>query len=130
MRPPWTSTRRLEMARPRPVPPNWREGELSAWRDSSKMEGRAPGSMPNPVALAARLDLGEVENVVDQRERVLGADLDVVQVRGPPVRLQPVPPVDHQPGETADGVERRPQLVAHVGQELALELAGLLQEPV
>ena len=46
MRPPISSTRRLEMARPRPVPPCRRAGPLSACSNSAKMRSIASGGTP------------------------------------------------------------------------------------
>ena len=82
----------------------------------------------------ARLDLGQVEDVVDQREQVVAGrvdrlgelDLLLVEVAG---RV-----LGQHPRQDQEAVERRPQLVAHVRQELGLvlrgqrELRGLLLE--
>ena len=51
MDPPWSSTRRRAIARPRPEPPNSRVVPRSACRNSSKMMARASGAMPMPVSL-------------------------------------------------------------------------------
>ena len=69
----------------------------------------------------ARLDLGEVENVVDDRQQRFG------RVAG---RLEVLPllarqlGVEHQIGHAEDGVHRRADFVAHVGEEGALGVAG------
>ncbi|MNG74491.1 hypothetical protein D3C79_329720 [compost metagenome] len=48
--PPISSTRRLQMARPRPVPPYWRVVELSAWAKAWKSRPDCSGVMPMPVS--------------------------------------------------------------------------------
>src|SRR5205814_10635810 len=71
----------------------------------------------------AGLDLREVEDVVDQRQQVLPALLDGRQAAGLLGREVAVPLQQLRIAE--DRVERRAQLVAHAGQELALRAAGL-----
>ena len=73
-----------------------------------------------------RLDLAEVEHVVDQLEQVAPRGVDVLQALLP-LRGAEVP---HQVvledlAEPEDGVERGAQLVAHVGEEFALVPADL-----
>ena len=71
----------------------------------------------------ARLDLREVEQVVDHHEERLGRgpdDLEVLALVGLERRLQ------GELGHADDGVHRRADLVADVGQELALGLVGRL----
>ena len=80
----------------------------------------------------SRLDLGQVEDVVDEREEVSRRLQDVAQV----IRLLFVDlaeqPLGQHLGEADDRVQRRAQLVRHVGEEFALvparrlELAALL----
>ena len=75
----------------------------------------------------AGLDLGEVEHAVDQRQQVAAVPqhgLEELALLG--VDLAGAA-VEHQVGEADDGVERRAELVGHVGQELALELGGALE---
>ena len=70
----------------------------------------------------AGLDLREIENVVDDAEQVLAGALDllhVVALARREVGLQ------REMGEADDGVHRRPDLVAHIGEEDALGLACL-----
>ena len=75
----------------------------------------------------SRLDLGEVEDVVDQREQMVPRRDDVVEV----LRLLLVHRADHLVAqhlrEADDRVQRRPQLVRHVGQELRLVPARRLE---
>ena len=69
----------------------------------------------------AGFDLGEVENVVDEREQRLGRILDDAQVlalHGRQLGSQ------QQLRHADDGVHRRADLVAHVRQEGALGAAG------
>jgi hypothetical protein len=77
----------------------------------------------------AGLDLGEVEDVVDQPEEVLAAPVDpphhIAGLRGQVA----VDPVDQELGVPQDRVERCAELVAHVGQELALVPACDLELP-
>ena len=76
---------------------------------------------------AAGLDLRHVEDVVDDLEQVLAALVDVAAIfaiavgaeRAEHARL-------HDLGEADDGVERRAQLVAHIGEEFRLGLVRLL----
>jgi len=72
----------------------------------------------------ARLHLGEVEHVVDQRQKVAPAAMDRFQI-GPVQRAvggvaRRVGFVEKKLGKADDGIERRTQLVTHVGQEGAL----------
>ncbi|MNS55774.1 hypothetical protein D3C72_886160 [compost metagenome] len=75
----------------------------------------------------AGLDLGEVQHVVDQRQQVPA----VAQHR---LEVLPVERIElerlvgrHQIGVADDGVQGRAQLVAHIGQKLALDAVGRLQ---
>ena len=80
----------------------------------------------------AGLDLREVEDVVDQRQQVACRAEDVVEVLGLLLVDLAEQLLAQHLREAADRVQRRPQLVRHVGQELrlvatgGLELAGLL----
>src|SRR5664279_4181716 len=76
---------------------------------------------------AAGLDLRQVEDVVDQREQVVARGVDVEQV----LELLVVDLAEHLLAqhlrEADDRVERRAQLVRHVGEELRLMLVGELE---
>ena len=74
---------------------------------------------------APGLDLGQVEDVVDQVEQVLAAGVDRVQVLHHLRLVLVVAPTQHI-GEAQDRVHRCADLVAHVGQEIALGAVGLL----
>ena len=70
------------------------------------------------------LNFGEVEDVIDQRQEVLGADQDLPKIlvfaRGQDVLRAP----HDELGEADNGVHRGPELMGHVGQELGLSLSG------
>src|SRR6202043_479433 len=74
-----------------------------------------------------RLQLGDVEQVVDQRQQVLsvlGNDVDVLAlIAGQHAAVT----FEQQLREPQDRVERRAQFMAHVGEELRLVLIGALQ---
>ena len=73
---------------------------------------------------AARLDLREVEDVVDDREECVAGIADRVDV----VALLAVERrVEQQPRESDDRVHRRADLMAHGGEERALRLVGLFR---
>jgi Sulfatase len=74
---------------------------------------------------APRLDLGEVENIVDQNEEVAPCAENAVEGLG--VLLQRLGILAHHLSDADDGVERRAQLVAHIGEELRLVLARFLK---
>ena len=56
MSPPIIRQNRRLMARPRPVPPNLRVVEASAWVKASKSLASCSGVMPMPVSLHAEHD--------------------------------------------------------------------------
>ena len=71
----------------------------------------------------ARLDLGKVQNVVDQRQKRLGRflhDRQVIALFGAHWC------VEQQLGHAQDGVHRRANFVADVGHERALGAVGLV----
>ncbi|CAM5596205.1 hypothetical protein KAURM247S_05187 [Kitasatospora aureofaciens] len=75
----------------------------------------------------AGLDLGQVEDVVDELEQVGAGGVDdagVLDLLGGQV---PGGVLGEQLGQDEQAVERRAQLVAHVGQELRLVLRGQRQ---
>ena len=71
----------------------------------------------------ARFDLGQVEHVVDELQQVFAAAQDVAEKSFVLGRDGVDAAVDEQLRETDNGVERRAQLVRHVGQERALQPA-------
>ena len=71
--------------------------------------------------------LGEVENVVDDREQMIAAAGDVLDIGGIALIAQrPERLLVHDVREADDRVERRAQLVAHIGEEFALGMVGLV----
>src|SRR5207253_699630 len=134
--PPISPTSRLEIARPSPEAPGVplhgpRHVGVDQRRELETLGGGARGVDDHRVVehgaqveLAdvelelARLDLGEVEDVVDDRQQVFGTATDraeEVALLGAEGRLQ------EQVRHAEDAVHRRADLVAHVGQELGLE---------
>ena len=91
------------------------------------VEQRVEAEILEVEADAAGLDLGHVEHVVDDVEQVFAARVDVLAVflvfvgaeRAEHAQL-------HDLREADDGVERRAQLVAHIGEEFRLRLVGFL----
>src|SRR5258707_109665 len=75
----------------------------------------------------ARFDLGEVENVVDQRQQVLCGPLDPAESLLLPRRKVAVNPVQHERRIADERVDWRPQLVRHAGEEFRFEPIRLLQ---
>ncbi len=77
----------------------------------------------------SRLDLGQIEDVVDEGQEMSSRLQNVAEV----FRLLVVDLAEHPLGqdlrEADDGVERRAQLVRHVGEELALVPARDLELP-
>ena len=66
------------------------------------------------------MDLGEVEDVVDERKEVPAAHQDVVDVFLLLVVDRPEHLILQHLGKSDHGVQRRPQFVAHVRQEVGL----------
>ena len=75
---------------------------------------------------AAGFDLRHVEDVVDDLEQILPAAADVAAIFVIFLRAERAEHAGfHDFGEADDGVERRAQLVAHIGEEFRLRLVGL-----
>ena len=95
--------------------------------DDASFEGLAQREAGDLELDLPGLDLRQVEHVVDQREQVVARGQDVVEV----LLLLLVDLAEHalpqHLREADDRVQRRPQLVRHVGEELALVPAGRLQ---
>ena len=77
----------------------------------------------------ARLDLRQVEDIVDEREQMLAVRPDVLQDLLRLVRHVAVDAVEKHLRVAENRIQRRAELVAHVGQELRLVLAGDLELP-
>ena len=69
---------------------------------------------------APGLDLGEIEHLVDQVEQVLAGTLDAGRRLLEIVEAVILGVLAQHLDDADDGIKRRAQLVAHVGQELAL----------
>ena len=85
------------------------------------VENRRQGKVGLLELQLAGFDLGQIENVVDDRQQMLGGGGDLVQLVGLFGRRSGAA---HEVGETDDGVHRRADFVAHVGQERALGQIG------
>ena len=75
----------------------------------------------------AGFHLGQVEDVVDQGEQMLAAAEDVADEPALLIGHLAHQAVPEHLGEADDGVQRRPQLVRHVGEELGLHAARVFQ---
>ena len=93
----------------------------------AQVDQRLEGELDRPQIHPPGLDLRQVEHGVDQRQQVLAADQDLLEVLVLLGRQHVLRAAHDQPGEADDRVERRPQLVAHVGEEDALGPARLLR---
>ncbi|MNM65345.1 hypothetical protein D3C81_767810 [compost metagenome] len=110
------------------------DGELQAafHRHVAEMAGDFAGQCFHPHFLAvhvhlAGFDLGQVQDVVDQAQQV-GAGIMDDRCRFHFLRIQMAALVLGQfLGQDQQAVERRAQLVRHVGQEVSLVLAGTRQ---
>ncbi len=74
----------------------------------------------------AGFDLRQIENAVDQLEQVAAGEVDPLQVGDGRQLLFVFRLLLQQLAVEDDGVERRPQLVAHARQEVALGSRGRL----
>ena len=75
-------------------------------------------------------DLRDVEHLVHEMAQVRRRGSDAIDRRNLPRREVAIEAVAQQLDEADDGVERRPQLVRDVGEELALRLVGALHVAV
>ena len=97
-----------------------------------RVSKRAEGFLSKVEGDGARLDLGEVQDVVDQGQQLLAARLDDVRELDLLGREVPLRVVAQLLRQDQQAVERRAEFVGHVGQELALvfgresQLLGLL----
>src|SRR5690349_4009809 len=75
----------------------------------------------------ARLGLGQIENIVDDRQQVVAAVVDVRDIFG----IARVAQISEKlaledVGKPNDGIQRRAQFVTHIGKEFALGLVRLV----
>ena len=77
--------------------------------------------------VAASLDPGNIEDIIDQGQQVTAALVDIPGIFEVFRRTErTVIFTAHDLGEADDGVQRRAEFVAHPGQEFRLGLVGLL----
>ena len=83
-----------------------------------------------PKLHLAGFDFREIQDAVDQREEMLPGTLDLSEVRDEEffefLFSQILDLLLEHLAVTDDGVQRRPQLVAHVGEKAAFRLVGLI----
>src|SRR5262249_37432523 len=75
----------------------------------------------------ARLDLGQIEYVVDQSQQMFAVGLKALEDAQHLLRRLAVSAIRHQFRIAQDGIERRAQLMAHIGEKLRLVLARLFE---
>src|SRR5206468_63584 len=129
--PPRACQNRLVMARPSPVPPYRLVVDASAWTKLWKSLDSCSRVIPSPVsrmtndaAGPCRFSSSEIENIADQTQKMPARILDLVEVLGEignPLLLRLL--LQHF-AVADDCVERRAQLVTHVGQEHRLGAIG------
>ena len=73
---------------------------------------------------AAGFDLRKIENAVDQSQQVLAGPLDLLQIADGRIVAAIGRVLDQNFAVADDGVERRAQLVAHIGEESGLRPRG------
>src|SRR6516225_1389421 len=108
------------------------ERELFVGRQRLKRAANRLGYVLNAVIgkfedELAGFDLGEIEHVIDQTEQMFAVGLKAFEYAEHLLGRLAIRAVRHQFGVTQDRVERRAQLMAHVGQELRLVLARFFQ---
>ena len=73
------------------------------------------------------IEAGNIQNVIDQRQQMRAAGMDVVQIFLVARRAQrPAGLAQHGFGKAQHGIQRRAQFMAHRGQEGGLGFAGCL----
>ena len=76
---------------------------------------------------APRFHFGQVEDIVDQAQQILARAVDDLRLPDLFDAQMPLVVAGHHLGQQDDRVERRAQLVGHVGQKLRFVLAGKLE---
>jgi hypothetical protein len=110
------------------------ERELLVGRQRFKCAADCLGNILNGVIgefehKLASLDLGQIQHVIDEPQEMLAVGLKAFEYAKHLFRWLTVSAVRHQFGIAQDGVERRAQLVAHIGEELRFMLARLFKLP-
>jgi hypothetical protein len=96
---------------------------LAGDQDADAVEDLAHRQRADVEGHLAGLDLRQIEDVVDDAEQVLRRHADACQL-GALAGARRIP--QHDLGDAEDRVDRGADLMAHVGQELALDPAGRL----
>src|SRR6516165_2981436 len=104
------------------------EGQLFVSRQRLQRAANGLGNVLNAVIRKFEfeltgLDLRKIKHVIDESEQVLAVGLKSFEYAKHLLGRLAVSAVRHQFGIAQDGVERRAQLVAHIGEELRLVLA-------
>ena len=110
-----------------------RTGQLVLDREIAHQSDRVADHLGDVAHILAQLigpglDLGHVENVVDELEQMLAAVVDVAGIVAVARFVDGAQQlVLDDLGKADDGVQRRPQLVAHVGEEHRLGAVGVFR---
>lgn len=75
-----------------------------------------------------RLYLGEIEKIVDQSKQVTRTEQNVIQKAGLALGQFAVFAAGQEFGEPDNAVQRRSQLMTHVGQKFTLQTVCLLRD--
>src|SRR5215471_7363365 len=110
------------------------ERELFVGRQRLQRTAHGLGDVLNAVIgkfenQLAGLDLGQIKHVIDQPEQMLAVGLKPFEYSKHLLRWLTVSAVPHQFGVAENRIERRAQLVTHIGEELRLVLASLFKLP-
>ena len=104
------------------------EGELLVGRQWLQRAADGLGNVLNGVIgefehELTGLDLGQIEHVIDESEQMLTVGLKAFEYAKHLLGWLTVSAVRHQFGIAQDGIERRAQLMAHIGEQLRFVLA-------
>ena len=113
----------------RHVEPEPVAGRALADEDHGAPDGRREIEAGELQLHPPRLDLRQVQDVVDEREEMAARGEDVLDVLGLLVVELSEHALPEHLREADDRVERRAELVRHVGEELGLVAAGGLELP-
>src|SRR6516165_2944088 len=110
------------------------ERELFVGRQRLQRTAHGLGDVLNAVIgkfenQLAGLDLGQIKHVIDESKQVLAVGLYSFEYAQHLLGRLTVSAVRHQFSVAQDGIERRAQLVAHIGEELRLVLARFFKLP-
>src|SRR6516164_8632834 len=110
------------------------EGQLFVSRQRLQRAANGLGNVLNAVIRKFEfeltgLDLRKIKHVVDESEQVFAVGLKSFEYSKHLLGRLTVSAVRHQFGVAEDGVERRAQLMAHIGKELRFVLACICKLP-